>query len=225
MQILTYRKTFLLSALLLFSSGCHLAMHENVRGSGVREKQKREVASFTSIATNGAFDIDVVCQKPQSLEIEGDDNLLSLITTEVSNNVLHIKSNGSFSVNDPIKVKISVPNLEGIATNGAGKIEVSGLKNEKFEIEANGATTIRAAGETKLIDINTNGAGKIDAHNLRATRGLVEAKGVARVDVNVTEQLDVTVSGPSHVTYEGDPVVNKTLHGPGSITKKENEGS
>lgn len=96
MQILTYRKTFLLSALLLFSSGCHLAMHENVRGSGVREKQKREVASFTSIATNGAFDIDVVCQKPQSLEIEGDDNLLSLITTEVSNNVLHIKSNGSF---------------------------------------------------------------------------------------------------------------------------------
>lgn len=118
-----------------------------------------------------------------------------------------------------------MPNLEGIATNGAGKIEVSGLKNEKFEIEANGATTIRAAGETKLIDINTNGAGKIDAHNLRATRGLVEAKGVARVDVNVTEQLDVTVSGPSHVTYEGDPVVNKTLHGPGSITKKENEGS
>ncbi len=225
MKLVTYRKISLLLALLLLCSGCHLAMHENVRGSGVRGKQKREVASFTSIATNGAFDIEVVCQKPQSVEIEGDDNLLSLITTEVSNNVLHIKSNSSFSVDDPIKVTLSLPNLEGVSTNGAGKIDISGLKNDKFEIDANGATTIRVAGETKLVDIDTNGAGKIDAHKLRAARGVVEAKGVARVNVNVTEQLDVTVSGPSHVTYEGDPVVNKTVHGPGSIAKKENEGS
>src|SRR6185503_8618485 len=210
-MILTYRITFLLSALLLLSSGCHLAMHENVRGSGVREKQKREVASFTTIAMDGAFDIDVVSQKPQSVEIEGDDNLLPLITTEVFNNVLHIKSKGNFSVNDPIKLRISVPNLEKLAIDGAGKIEVSGLKNDKLEINCDGATTIRVAGETRQLNIDTSGAGKIDARKLRATKGVVEAKGVARVDVNVVEQLDVTVSGPSHVTYEGDPVVNKTI--------------
>ena len=158
-------------------------------------------------------------------KIEADDNLLPLITTEVSNNVLHIKSNRSFSVNDPIKVTISLPNLESVSVNGAGKFDISGLNNEKFEIDANGATTIRVAGETKLLDIDSNGAGKIDAHRLRATRGVVEAKGVARVDVNVTEQLEVTVSGPSHVTYEGDPVVNKTVNGPGSVSKKEVEAS
>ena len=225
-MILTYRKTFLLLALLLLSSGCHLAMHENIRGSGVREKQKREVASFTTIAMDGgAFDIDVVSQKPQSVEIEGDDNLLSLITTEVLNNVLHIKSKGNFSVNDPIKLRISVPNLEKLAIDGAGKIEVSGLKNDKFEINCDGASTIKVAGETRQLNIDTSGAGKIDARKLRATKGEVEARGVARVDVNVIEQLDVTVSGPSHVTYEGDPVVNKTIHGPGSVAKKENEGA
>ena len=81
------------------------------------------------------------------------------------------------------------------------------------------------AGETRQINIDTSGAGKIDARKLRATKGVVEARGVARVDVNVVEQLDVTVSGPSHVTYEGDPVVNKTIHGPGSVSKKENEGA
>ncbi|HLE61598.1 MAG TPA: hypothetical protein VI750_00600 [Pyrinomonadaceae bacterium] len=26
--------------------------------------------------------------------------------------------------------------------------------------------------------------------------------------------------GPSHVVYEGDPKVNKTVHGPGSVEKK-----
>jgi hypothetical protein len=32
--------------------------------------------------------------------------------------------------------------------------------------------------------------------------------------------LDVTISGPSRVTYKGDPVVTKTVHGPGSVEKK-----
>ena len=225
MHIFRNRKTYLLLALLFLFAGCHFNTHDGIKGSGIRLKQKREVAPFTSIAMNGAFDIDVVCQKQQGLEIEADDNLLPLITTEVSNNVLHIKSKRSFSVNDPIKVTISLPNLEGVSVNGAGKFDIAGLNNDKFEIDANGATTIRVAGETKLLDIDSNGAGKIDAHRLRATRGVVEAKGVARVDVNVTEQLEVTVSGPSHVTYQGDPVVNKTVNGPGSVSKKEVEAS
>jgi hypothetical protein len=225
MHIFSNRKTYLLLALLSLFAGCHFQIHDEIKGSGVRLKQKRDVASFTSIATEGAFDIEVVCQKPESVEVEGDDNLLQLITTEVSNNVLHIRSNRSFSVNDPIKITISAPDLQGISAKGAGKFDIAGIKNEKFEIDANGATTIKVAGETKLIDIDSNGAGKVDAHKLRAARGVVDVKGVARVDVNVVEQLDVTVSGPAHVTYQGDPVVNKTIHGPGSVEKKEPEVS
>ncbi len=73
--------------------------------------------------------------------------------------------------------------------------------------------------------IEANGAGKIDAHRLRATRVSVEAKGVASVAVYAAEQLDVTVSGPSHVIYEGNAVVHQTVNGPGSVEKKESEGS
>jgi hypothetical protein len=213
--------TIFMLLLAVFGSGCHLKVHDEISGSGVRQRQKRDLAAFTSISTQGAFDINVTCQQPQSIEVEGDDNLLPIITTEVSDGVLHIRSNRSFSVNDPIEIKISMGNLQGISTNGAGTINISGLKNDKFEIDANGASTIRVSGEAQLIDIDTNGAGKIDAHKLRASRGVVEAKGVARVDVNVSEQLDVTVSGPSRVTYQGDPVLNKTVHGPGSVERKE----
>jgi len=35
----------------------------------------------------------------------------------------------------------------------------------------------------------------------------------------------VTVSGPSRVTYKGDPVVNKTVHGPGKVEKRSDEGA
>jgi putative autotransporter adhesin-like protein len=219
------KKIVLVAALMSLVAGCHLRMHDEVGGSGNRQRQKRDVPSFNSLSTEGAFQIDIVCQKPLSLEIEGDDNVLPLISTEVSNNVLHIKNLRGYSVSEPIKLRISVPDLEGISSNGAGTIEVSGLKNEKFEIDANGAPTIRISGETKLVDIEANGAGKIDTHKLRAAKAIVDSKGVSKVDVYATEQLDVKVAGPSNVTYEGDPVVNKTVYGPGNVQKKQSEGS
>jgi putative autotransporter adhesin-like protein len=213
------KKLLPLIVLVSMVAACHHGLNQ-VSGSGNRQKQKREVASFTSISTNGAFHIEVVAQKPLALEIEADDNILPLVKTEVSNNVLHIKAGQSYSVREPIIIRIAVPNLEGITSNGAGKIDVDGLNNEKFEIDLNGATAIRVSGETKLVDIDTNGAGKIDTNKLRAARAVVESKGVSRVEVHAADQLDVTVSGPSSVVYSGDPVVNKTVNGPGSVQKK-----
>lgn len=214
-----------LLALMSLVSGCHHGMLNQVSGSGNRLKQKRDVPSFNSISYDGAFEIDIVCQQPVSLEIQGDDNILPLVGTDVSNNVLHIKNLSGYSVSEPVKLKISVPSLDGIAVNGAGKIEISGVKNEKFEIDVNGAPNITISGETKVVDIDTNGAGKIDTRKLRASKAIVESKGVSKVDVHAADQLDVTVSGPSHVIYEGNPVVNKTVNGPGSVEKRASGGS
>lgn len=217
------KKFVLLILLVALGAGCH-GMHK-VAGSGRLKKETRNVGFFTSISTEGAFNIKVVCQKMPGLDIEGDDNVLPLVTTEVSNNVLHIRSTRGYSTSEPVTLGISVMSLEGINSAGAGTIEISGLKNEKFEVTANGAPTIKASGETKVLELDANGAGKIDTHRLRAARAEVDAKGVADVEVYAAEQLDVTVSGASHVIYSGNAVVNKTVHGPGSVEKKEPEGS
>lgn len=216
------KRCVLLILLIALGAGCH-AIHHQVAGSGNRQTEKRNLGSFSSISTEGAFDIEVVCQKPQDVEIKGDDNILPLVSTEVSNNVLHIKSLRGYSVSEPITLKISVPDLIGIYSSGAGTIEISGLKNEKFDIDATGAPTIRASGETKALKIDASGAGKVDTHRLRATDVEVEAKGVAGIEVYARAHLNVTVSGPSHVIYQGDAVVHKTVNGPGSVEKKESE--
>jgi len=218
------KKLGLLVVLIALGAACH-GIHRGVLGSGKLLKEKRNVGSFNSISTEGAFDIEVVCQKPQEVEISGDDNILPLVSTEVSNNVLHIKILRNYSTSEPLTLRISAPDLVGIHSSGAGTIQVSGLKNDRFEIDVNGAPTIRASGETKALKIDANGAGKIDTHRLRAARVEVESNGVSGVEVYAAEQLDVTVSGPSHVIYRGNAVVNKTVHGPGSVEKKESEGS
>ena len=219
------KKGLLIIFLCSLASGCHYQMH-SVTGSGVRKVERREVKPFTSISTDGAFEIEVVCQQPQTLEIEGDDNILPMVSTEVSNGVLRINnSRGNYSTQTPLKIKISVPNIEGITANGAGTIEVSRLKNEKFDIDSNGAPTIRVSGETKELEIDANGAGLVDAHKLRASRAGVESKGVAKVEVFASEALNVTVSGPSQVIYDGDPEVSQTVNGPGSVQKRDSGGA
>src|ERR687891_71755 len=116
------RKVVLLLLISFLVTGCHHRMGPNVQGSGNRQSQKREIAQFTSISTEGAFTIEVVCQKDVSLEVEGDDNVLPLVIAEIRNNVLRLSNKGSYSTSEPVKFKISVPNLEGLTVNGAGKI-------------------------------------------------------------------------------------------------------
>lgn len=215
----------LFALLPLFTAGCHRARRAEIQGSGKRVTEKRNIASFTSIQTDGAFNIEVVCQKDLGLEVEGDDNVVPYVSSEVSNNVLRLGATKGYATNDPIVVRITVPNLEAILANGAGDIRISGVSNDKLQISSDGAPNISASGSTKMIGIDSNGAAKIDTHNLRAAHAIVDSKGASKVDLGVSDRLDVTVSGPSHVTYRGDPVVNKTVLGPGKVEKRSNQGA
>lgn len=219
------KKILLLMILAALTAGCRNLIHDGVAGSGNRLKEKRDVANFTSISVEGAYEIEVVAGSDASLEIEGDDNILPLVSTDVSNNVLHIRSKRSISPRKMISLKISVRNLEDVHANGAGRIEITGLKNDKFALDINGAPTIIVSGETKALEVDANGAATIDTHKLRADNARVGSNGVSKVEVHAAKELDVTVSGPSRVTYHGDPHVNKTVNGPGSVVKKESIGS
>src|SRR5215212_8407273 len=92
---------------LLFTVGCHGGLHSGLRGSGNRTTEKRQVAPFTAVSTEGAFNIKIVCQKDVSLEVNGDDNVLPLVGSDVSNNVLHLTNKQNYSVNEPITFTIS----------------------------------------------------------------------------------------------------------------------
>jgi Putative auto-transporter adhesin, head GIN domain len=212
-----------LPALLLATTlfGCH--MHGSVSGSGVRKTEKRELASFNAIHTTGAFDVEVVTQKPASFEIEADDNILPLIQTEVRDSTLYLMPTSRYNSRQGVVVRVTLPDLSKLEATGAGNFRVAGLKNDNFEIHTTGAATVTAAGETKNVEIHTTGAGVVDTHKLRAVKADVRSTGAAKVDVYASEQLDVSASGVGAVTYSGDPKVNKHTSGAASVSKRENE--
>ena len=204
-------------------TGCSFVKNfgDKVAGSGVIKNEKRNVTPFTSIDASGAFDVEVVCQKDLSLELEGDDNLLPLVKTEVRGGTLYLNPEKDFSVRKPLRVKISVPNLESISSSGASNFRVTNMKNDKFKIGTSGASSLHLAGETKSLDMEMSGASKVESEDLRAERVTISLSGAGEADVYASEELNAEVSGAGSVSYSGDPkTVNKHVSGVGSVSKK-----
>jgi hypothetical protein len=191
-----------------------------VRGSGVIKTETRDVPKFTSIDIGGAADLEVTAQKSQNVEIETDDNLLPLITTEVKNGTLYISNTEKISWNrGGLKVRISVDQLNGLDLSGASKANVTGIRSDSFKLKASGASKVTLAGEASALDIDTSGASVVSAENLKSAKADVDASGACKVSVFATENIDADASGASRITYSGSPKsVNKKSSGASSVS-------
>lgn len=209
----------------LLLTGCAYVHRDSVVGSGTLKTEKREVGSFNSIDTSGALEIEIVCQKEPSLELEGDDNLLPLLKTEVRGGTLYIETEKSFSAKKSIRVRITMKNLENLSSSGASNFQVKEIKNEKLKVDSSGASNINLSGETRALDVNLSGASKVSSETLRAERVSVALSGAGEANVYASEELNAEVSGVGSVTYSGDPKVNKKVSGVGSVSKKQKQSA
>ncbi|MGI8882745.1 MAG: head GIN domain-containing protein [Pyrinomonadaceae bacterium] len=199
----------------------NFSINEGVSGSGNVTTEKRDVTDFQEIEVGGVFEVEVVTQKDFSVEIEADDNLLPLIKTEVSGGVLRLETEKGISTKNPIRVRISAPNIENLDISGASKVSLANLKNENLQIDSSGASKIIVAGETENLTVDVSGASKIDAENLKSENASIDASGASKVSVFVANELKSDASGASSIIYSGSPknLIKKTS-GVSSIKEK-----
>jgi hypothetical protein len=209
-------------ALVVGLAGCSFVNNtDRVKGSGVVKTEKRSLTAFNSIEVICHGSIKVDTQGQEGLEISGDDNIIPLITTEVNNGTLYIRSSKDYDPQDKLEILISAPNLKSFVFAGAGESTISNVKNDRMEIAITGAGSLTASGETKEADITLSGAGSVDAKNLRALSARVNATGAGSVDVYATEQLDAKAFGVGEINYYGKPkTVNRQAVGIGGINER-----
>jgi len=126
--------------------------------------------------------------------------------------VLKLETDRKLSTSNPIRVRISAPDIEGIETSGAANVILTDLKNDSLEIDSSGASKIRVAGETAKLVIDVSGATRVDAEGLTAGDANVEASGASTVELLVNGNLRTDASGASTIRYSGSPkdVVKKS---------------
>lgn len=221
------KKLTLLSIALVICmmTGCKIpgsiGLDNKVKGSGTNKSEKRSVAPFTALDISCAGSIQVLAQGQESVEISGDDNIVGLITTEVKNDTLYIKTAKEYDAKSKLQIKISIPDLKKFVFAGAGEGKLDNIKNNRIEIAMTGAGSLEISGETKEAELTLSGAGSVNAKDLHALTAKVTSTGVGQVEVYATEQLDAKATGVGEINYYGNPkVVNKDAKGMGGIHAK-----
>ena len=197
------------------------SFNSGIKGSGKLASETRDVGRFTGVDVGGVFQVEMTAQKEFGIEIEADDNLLPLIKTEVRGGVLIIETEQKVSTNNPLRIRISAPNIDNIEASGASKVTLAAVKNSELRVDTSGASKVNIDGETANLTIEVSGASAVDAENLRAEDANVDASGASHVSVFAVNDLRSDASGASKIVYSGSPKnIEKKSSGASSIREK-----
>jgi hypothetical protein len=86
------------------------------------------------------------------------------------------------------------------------------------KLDVSGAAGIEMEGSAETVVITLSGAAAFEAENYLVKNMTLILSGAAAAEVNVSEMLDVTISGVGTVEYKGDPkVLRKRISGAGVV--------
>jgi hypothetical protein len=204
--------------------------------------QQRNISGFSGIDVSGALDVQLRIDSSHSVKIEGDQNLLQYIRTELDGDVLRIYRENGFNV-QPTKdmvIYVSAPTVTTIDVSGAsnvlGKSPLTG--NKDVEIRASGASTVnmdvnvaslygdlsgactlKLRGQARKFSLEASGASEVECMDLVTDETTLNISGASDVKVTSNKQLNVDASGASNVEYRGNANIDQKSSGASSVKK------
>lgn len=169
-------------------------------GSGRRGSETRTLGEFTQVRVAGSVDLEARVGAPQSVVVEGDDNLLANVSTEIDKGVLVVAAKESYSTRLGLRVKIVAPRLEGVAIAGSGDAVIEGVKTPSFRIHVAGSGDAVVRGATDDLDVTVHGSGDVTFSELAAKKVAVTVMGSGDVRLRgTTDDLTVDIHGSGDV--------------------------
>ena len=214
-----------------------------ITGSGRIKTEERMVGHFDGIQSAGSVDIEVKIGPTQRVEIEGDDNVLKYVLTEVSNGLLTVRNKSHIRlINSHLKAFVTTPVLNRIYVTGSSDIQSRDTLRDATGIELNvggsgdikaivhtptvtsnvtGSGSITLQGVTRNFDLTITGSGEVKSRELMSENAVVRVSGSGSAHVYASMKLDASVTGSGDIFYSGNPTspsISKS--GSGSIQKE-----
>jgi phage shock protein PspC (stress-responsive transcriptional regulator) len=176
------------------------------QGDGIFHEEKRDLPNFTGIDTNIPCEINVRFQEDPKIEISGDKNIVSLISTNIDDGTLSFALDGVIQPKLPLKITIGVPTLDCFTSSGTASATLSRIKNDSLKIEMTGATKLTAEGKTNRLDLDLSGTSHFQGKNLQTNKAVLALTEASKAEVHSkdpAQSLEIDISGTSEVTAEG----------------------
>jgi hypothetical protein len=221
---------------------CRFMGSERISGSGNSSTEDRNTGSFSGVETVGSMNVIVLQGASHAVRLEGDDNLLEYVETEVDGDVLEIRPRRGYNLRPRagLKIYVTAPYFDKLSITGSGKItsqskitsprkmvvDITGSGDIEADVDApevnseiTGSGTIRLKGTTKRFTSEISGSGDTFAWDLLSEEAKVEIAGSGNVQLFASKNLNVEIAGSGDVQYKGNPSVSTSKAGSGTIKK------
>ena len=216
---------------------------EKIKGNGKVVTVTRTTSDYDGIGVGGSFDVILVQGKEGNITIEGEENIIPYIETEVKGNNLEIKFKKNTNIRTTKRLTVTVPytDIDKVSLGGSGNISNEGtikatdlkislggsgnisLKVDSDEVKSSigGSGNIKLNGSTNEFKCSIAGSGSIKAYELTADTLNATIAGSGSISTTVKTKIKANVVGSGSIYYKGNPkyVDSKTV-GSGDIVDR-----
>jgi hypothetical protein len=218
-----------------------------IDGDGIIKNERRRLTGFDAIVNTTEFDIIFIIADTTGLNIIADRNLIDNIVTDVSGQVLEIRTNpgnACFSFSQRPVIEVSSPDLNSVTLSGSGDFLVDQMEGNRVTVKLSGSGEI-AVEHIRCDELSAtlSGSGNISLGDTRSTNSdayisgsgnilitgecdkstmKISGSGNMHADRFMTETASVTISGSGNAfTYIIDKLTG-AISGSGNIYVKGN---
>lgn len=208
------------------------------KGSGNIIQKDFSFNSFDAIVLEGSGIVYLSQGSDDKIKVETDDNIMPLMKIRKKDDILFIGTSKSICTRT-LKIYVTAKNISKIGISGSGdiigqtpfknralriRIEGSGdvklkdLDLEFFSAIITGSGDLRLEGRTDQSKYKISGSGDIYAYDFISKDCEITIAGSGDVQVNVSDNLNVSITGSGDVLYKGQPknIIEK-IFGSGDI--------
>ncbi|MFT7900269.1 head GIN domain-containing protein [Tenacibaculum ascidiaceicola] len=200
---------------------------KKIKGNGKVITETRKISSFDKVNVGGSFDVYLIDGTEGKVTLEGEENILKHIVTEVKSGKLniHFKENTNISTTKKLIVTVPFEDIESVALGGSGNViakkrikadeasfAIGGSGNITASVEANtvktsigGSGNIRLKGKTDNLKCAIGGSGNVKGYDLKTNSLKASIAGSGDVLATVTNKIKATVVGSGSIYYKGNP--------------------
>ncbi|HHX53697.1 MAG TPA: DUF2807 domain-containing protein [Clostridiales bacterium] len=175
-----------------------------------------------------------------SVVITTDENIFNSLKVDIEGNTVKIKgdrekrfapsefeiiigvptaslsADGGFVINASIPSSTPAKSL-ALTINGGAEINLACDMLESLTLDVNGAAEANLEGSSSALKANIDGAASLHAFPLQTETAEITINGAASAEVSVSGSLKAAINGAGDIKYKGEPQVEQTINGAGSV--------
>jgi hypothetical protein len=213
--------------------------------SGGQASRTFDVPAFDRVRNDTSINV-VIDRGAQAVAAEGSAELVNRLELTVRDGELKIDTRDERGWHmgwrkSRAELRVRVPMLSGVSTNGSGDMRVNGGGGERFQADIAGsgnmvlaginarqvAASIRGSGDMQIsgraeaTSLAIKGSGNIDAAKLDAATARIAIDGSGDISARATRDASVAISGSGNVLVQGTERCQKSVSGSGEITCRQ----